>query len=786
MTTKQLITEVKAQGEDFEFYPTTDAIIDALIADMKPTYCGYNRPSSASALDIGAGNGKVLLAMRAAEVVNGLHAIEKSTVLCQALHEDILIVGTDFAEQSLFSKQVDVIFSNPPYSQFEQWAEKIIRQAAASHVYLVIPQRWERSIAIADALKFRNVEAKIIGKFDFEDAEDRQARAVVHLLCIDFRREVYGHRYETDKDDAFERFFNEQFADLINKFKAPEEPKEGEEGDEPAMPKGGRQRPFSQLVVGPTYPEALVGLYNGEMAHVQRNYQLVSELDADLLREFAISPAKIMECLRTRLSGLRNDYWRELFAHLNSITDRLTSGSRKSLLETLHKHVQVDFTLSNIYAIIIWVIKNANRYLDSQLLETYDLMVDKANVVLYKSNKRTFEEERWRYRDEPSKNSHYALDYRIVTHRIGGIRRGYSFERGLDERACNFLGDLLTIARNLGFKCDTVHDCLGRGREGWISGKTRSFYFKNKAGVTEILFDVRAFLNGNLHIRLNKAFILALNVEHGRLKGWLRNAAEAVEELRDPEAAQFFKMNLQLPMGDPGLMLTYEPQASGAPAPSEGDADDADDADEATEADSCHTVTLDSRESNDSPSPAIQPETEASTMNHFNPLTGRTESAQPVAPDTAKPKRKAKAKAQPEAPAAAPATVATVAPIAAAPALSNAALKQAAERIPLAMYGALLVSTDRDAISTKAAFAAYCGTSPARDWRQAWKAFEAAGYPCAEAAPDDAPVIEGWIEDPRPAATVEADEPRNIVPFIQPQPEAQTDDSLADLLSSLR
>ena len=43
-----------------------------------------------------------------------------------------------------------------------------------------------------------------------------------------------------------------------------------------------------------------------------------------------------------------------------------------------------------IYAVIMWVIKNANLYIDSQLLETYELMVAKCNVVLYKSNQRDY------------------------------------------------------------------------------------------------------------------------------------------------------------------------------------------------------------------------------------------------------------------------------------------------------------------------------------------------------------------------------------------------------------
>jgi hypothetical protein len=49
--------------------------------------------------------------------------------------------------------------------------------------------------------------------------------------------------------------------------------------------------------------------------------------------------------------------------------------------------------------------------------------------------------------------------------------------------------------------------------------------------------------------------MLALNVEHGRLKGWLRSGQEAARELDEPAAAQYFNSNAQLAAGDPTLLL---------------------------------------------------------------------------------------------------------------------------------------------------------------------------------------------------------------------------------------
>jgi hypothetical protein len=215
----------------------------------------------------------------------------------------------------------------------------------------------------------------------------------------------------------------------------------------------------------------------------------------------------------------------------------------------LNRHVHVDFTASNVYAVVIWVIKNANRYIDAQLIETYEHMVEKANVRMYKSNQKTWVEGYWRYsRDEQDPNSHFALDYRQVIHRLGGCRRGgYSYERGLSENTADFLGDLLTLANNLGFKSTTVPQMLTRsGRETWISGERYEFSGTDRKGQRCVLYDVRAYQNGNVHLRLHQSLMLALNVEHGRLKGWLRSRAEAVKELGDTEAAEYFLSNTRL------------------------------------------------------------------------------------------------------------------------------------------------------------------------------------------------------------------------------------------------
>ncbi len=561
MSISRLVSDLKDAGQDFEFYPTTAEIIGALVRDI----AGYNDRRGdyssrfsrtgclASVLDVGAGNGKVLLALRDAareacahdapewshplRALETFYAIEKSPILCGQMDDAVFVIGTDFHEQSLISKTAAVTFCNPPYSEFEGWAVKIIRESASQLVYLVIPERWERSGPIAEALAFRGVLAHRVGAYDFEDSEDRTARAKVHLLRVDFT---------SRKESAFERAFQDEFADFIAGYETARE-------EEKAAPPLSR---LDSIVHSASLPSALVNLYNGEMEQIRQNYRAASLLDPGLLKEFQIDPSKLMTCLRERLTGLRSVYWSELFSRMGPITSRLTGASRQKLLNTLNANRNVDFTVGNIHAVIVWALKNANRFIGSQLIDVYENMVDKANVKMYASNRRAFVDG-WRHQREGEENSHYALEYRIVTHRVGGISHSYGdykYRNKLSDRAGDFLGDLLTVAQTLGFV-----PCSGETIEEsgqWVSGGSKEFGFTDwTTGKRAILFTVRAFGNGNLHLKFNSRFILALNVEHGRLKGWLKTPAEAAEELRETGAAMFFNATFQLPCARPENLL---------------------------------------------------------------------------------------------------------------------------------------------------------------------------------------------------------------------------------------
>ena len=514
------LTNVKNAGQDFEWYPSTDEIILSLTRSIKDhadnhLYDRYHSRSLSSFLDIGAGNGKVLDAVRNLHFIQKLYSIEKSRTLLNLLPPDIFILGVDFWNTSLIDKQIDVIFSNPPYSGYEEWTIKILREALPDAlVYLVIPERWRDSAAIRRELRDRNAAHTLVGAFDFEHAEDRKARAKVHLLKI----QIGG--IKRNAADPFVKFFNETFA-----YPQPEE--HGKSMDEKIEE--------TKLVNRVNLIEALCLLYDGRMVELQQNYAAICKLPFDILKEFEISKQGLLESLKMKLAATKKEYWVRLFDGMSEINTRLTRASRRSIMALMQDQTGIDFNRDNAYAIVLWVVRNANQYFDSQLIDTYERMVEFANIENYKSNKRIFQTHRFRYdwvRDKESINYRLKVGHRMVLNNCGGLEKcGYSSSRnGLNNDAAGFLGDLITIATNLGF---TVIDPMPREYE-WNDSSAHVYRFRDAAGNVQSLFRVRAFLNRNMHMQFHPDFIHALNVQHGILKGWLRDDEHAAEELEIP------------------------------------------------------------------------------------------------------------------------------------------------------------------------------------------------------------------------------------------------------------
>ena len=540
--TLALVEALKHNDCDFEFYPTTQEIIDVVKRDIEASWA-HERPSI---LDCGAGDGRVLTALDGKRSF----AIEKAEPLINALDREVFVVGTDFKAQTLIDKKVDVVFSNPPYSEFADWSTKIIKEANASAIYLVVPERWEAIEKIHEAIKLREATHTVLGDYDFESA-DRQARAKVHVIKIDLsykRRSSFGS--PSAKTSPFDVWFDDNFkigevreSETLTSFKNLKERVENE------LEKSASN---NELVKGDNIVPVLEALYQHDLELLIANYKSLEAIDGALMDEMGVKLDGLKEALSLKINGLKDRYWQELFNHLDKVTSKLCVASRQKMLKRLTEFAHVDFTQSNAYAIVIWVIKNANHFYNDQLIELVERMVSKANAVAYVSNRKTFGEEKWSWNGRPMRENklRYKLEHRFVLEHIGGIKTGYDWEvercQGLVESAHDLINDICTVASNLGY---STEDHQRPSDFFWESNKKYVFNCTNmRTSEDVVLMEVKAFKNGNLHFKINSDFMCQLNVEFGRLKGWVKSKQQAAEELDESieVVEQHFSSALQL------------------------------------------------------------------------------------------------------------------------------------------------------------------------------------------------------------------------------------------------
>src|SRR5690554_152734 len=419
-----LVQSLKESGSDYEWYPTTDEMLSVVREDLRDYFCVRGeRAVTASILDCGAGDGRALMALTEGD----RYAIEKAEPLIDVMDQDIFIVDTDFHKQALLDKRVDAVFSNPPYSEYVAWTLKILKEANASVAYLVIPERWASNADIQDAIKARKAKVDVIGSFDFLEA-DRRARAKVDIVRVNLAGQERAHWFSSVDPyvDPFDLWFDENF---------PMDIPEGERSsfDQRESTRSSiksRVADSRELVKDRGLVHLLEDYYYRDLEHLVSNYQSVANLDAELLCELGVNVRSLKEALKLKIKSLKDLFWRELFDNLGAVTDRLTSESRSRMLSKLMDNTSVDFNAQNAHALVIWMVKNANRYFDQQLIEVVERMVDHANIALYKANQRTFGAEQWRYCRRPDDLDRYALEYRVVLDRVGGLCNSeYSFER---------------------------------------------------------------------------------------------------------------------------------------------------------------------------------------------------------------------------------------------------------------------------------------------------------------------------------------------------------------------
>ena len=514
-----LLDRLKEAGEDHEWYPSTEGIVSAVAHDMKECRYdkryGYYDNDSGAILDIGSGDGRVLRLLQEEGDVGDLFAIEKSNVHIQNMPKDIIVLGTEFWEQTLVDKPMRYIFCNPPYSEYEGWMVKIIRECNTKYLYMVVPRRWDGVKEIKDAIKLRSAEVVPIGEFDFEDG-DRKARAKVDLLRITFDR---------DRRDVFDTVVEDMFPEL-------EQFDRDEDLEQPTVD----DRICQMIESGENMIASLVKACDAEVNELIETYRNAVKISPTLLKELGVTKSSILTGIRQKITGLKHKYWEVLFDRFKDITKRLATKQRKQFLNSLNGKATIDFTEGNILSMLVWVTKHANDFFDEQLIDLFRKMTEHANVVNYKSNERVWQKSDWRYNQVDY--DHYKLEYRQVLEHVGGVHVSqygtWEAERrnGLSEGAYNFISDLVTVANNLGFDSED-----GPGRAHLWESNVKN-HLRMSDG--EELAAIRAFKNQNLHVHVNQRLMLAINVEAGRLLGWLKSPEDAVDELKvDGADAEF-------------------------------------------------------------------------------------------------------------------------------------------------------------------------------------------------------------------------------------------------------
>lgn len=523
MSIPSLIKDLKKQGQDFEFYPTTSEMINCINEHFKNFDWDKRKPSSI--LDIGAGNGKVLDSLDFGTNLETF-AIEKNDILINELNSNTLVVGRDIFQTSLIEKEFDLIFSNPPYSEYEKWADRIIREANAKYIALIIPQRWKNSKIISEALKARKgiINQEVLGSFDFLESEDREARAKVDILFIEL----------SYKEDIFQDFLKNAFGldlDSISESYATMAERQ-EERD--------RLENATKEVASSDIIDTLCKLYERDLNELVESVSKLKSIHPKIFKSLNIDKDKLTKSIANQLRELKALYWSELFNKLDTLTSRIIPAYRSYVSSFIASENGIEFNKGNIYAILIWAIKNTNHFIHQGFLALFD---DFANneALEYKSNKK-FINNTWRYNDE-YKFKAKKLDYGVVLTRS---------DKGLNE-------SLKVLAKNLGFKTSIY--CSRANMEFKEFLENRGSYFfaerfhqlKHNGTIMfdsgDIFFEWKGYKNGNIHLKFNKEFIAKFNIQVGKLRNWLTNKEEAKEafpEVKESLIDEAFSLKTQI------------------------------------------------------------------------------------------------------------------------------------------------------------------------------------------------------------------------------------------------
>ncbi len=199
--------------------------------------------------------------------------------------------------------------------------------------------------------------------------------------------------------------------------------------------------------------------------------------------------------------------------------------------------------MDNIYSIVIWIINNANIGILDQIGEVFDKLSTVEYIEAYKSNKHWVKgdwrhtDSSWKYQKLPPRWK-LGLDYRIVAE----AHNQYTYT---SQGRRTVVDDFIIVCRNLGFPisdCDIPNYTLHQAEQ--------KFHTENG----ELAFTMRYYTgNRNAHLKINKKLLMKFNIEVAKIRRWMSEPDDVVEEYGVPqdEATRLWNSGL-------GLLGTYD------------------------------------------------------------------------------------------------------------------------------------------------------------------------------------------------------------------------------------
>jgi len=541
--TSKKIQILKQANEDFEWYPSTPEILEALKKDLwaylrkhkndydvrrgknnddiwireDSEYVGNKEKKKErividSFLDIGAGDGRVLDLFSAGK----LYGIEIARAQADDLiRRGIFLIGRNYWDVSLHNNSYSLIYSNPPFSDFVRWVGKILAECNFRVLYLVMPVRWKNQEEIMRELK--RYDVSVVGEYDFSEA-DREARGRVNLVRVNppwkkdkYKRSCSGDDVEFDYDhqetleNAFERWVREYIADFKE---SPDRPWEEEQKQELAL----KQTPIEQLLSD----------HETERENLGNAFRAIGKLDAEIIKLLGQDKKSMLEIIRQSIENLKLKYWRAVFDKLDPVRKRMTYDTRGRIFRNIEEFKTLDFNADNIYSIVIWIINNCNVGILEQIGEVFDKLTTPEYIEQYVSNKHwthsdwRHTDSNWKYQKLP-KRWKLGLDYRIVV-------RTYNQYSYSSMGMRTVIDDFIVICDNLGF---TIRAC-DHPNYTWHQAEQK--FYTNDG---ELAFTMRYYTgNQNAHLKINKRLLMKFNVEVAKIRKWMSDPEDIVEEYK--------------------------------------------------------------------------------------------------------------------------------------------------------------------------------------------------------------------------------------------------------------